>query len=106
MRSGLGNYALGTALTGRTADEIHAEISEENRQIYELLGKLAVITKLEVSELKPKVFSAMVWWRKSKVELLQHLLATTPTNLKFSLNLKDYQYNPQTNNEKRTDGLG
>lgn len=101
-REGIGCYALGTALTGRSAADIDEEVKSESREVYELLGKLASKVGLAVAEVRPHVDKSSSCFRGSRTMFLKHLLATTPTNLKYTLNLKDYQYNPPRENEEES----
>ena len=94
-REGLGSYAMGTALTGRSCSDIENEVKAESREIYELMGSLANKVGIEVSKLRPHFEKAYTSFKGSKASFLRHLLATTPTNLKYTLNLKDFQYNPE-----------
>jgi hypothetical protein len=96
MRQGLGAYALGVALTGKTAQQINEDIHIELKIERELFDKLREKTNVPHGILIrefDKVYNPRIF--KTRIKFLEHLLSARPRYLKLRLNLKDHQYNPE-----------
>lgn len=106
-REGLGSYALGVALTGKSANEIKDEIYVEEKQIRDLINQLSEKTGVHPIKLRDRAMIAFCpGGRLTKVEFLQSLVDARPHFIKIRLNLKNWEYNPEGEDDQETVKMG